>query len=164
MKRNAKTRTKKIRSSLTRTQTFSLTFRPFDKSIMATIKRKEKSFLKSNELCRLATATLDGAPQVTPVMYALDDDNMIIATDYGTKKLKNLKSNPRVALVVDKYHPNKGIIVWGDCEIFENGKEYNRLLKILFSRFETYRRNPWKEGEAPILKIIPRKLISWGLG
>jgi nitroimidazol reductase NimA-like FMN-containing flavoprotein (pyridoxamine 5'-phosphate oxidase superfamily) len=127
-------------------------------------KNKEKAFLRSNELCRLATASLAGVPQVTPVMYAVDGDNLIIATDYGTKKFKNLKSNPRVSLVVDKFHPNKGVIVWGECVIIEEGKEYNRLLKILFARFETYRRNPWKEGEAPILKVIPTRVLSWGLG
>lgn len=130
---------------------------------MSLLKKNELSFLESNELCRLATATPDGIPQVTPVIYALDGCNVVVATDYGTRKLKNLKVNPKVSVVVDKYHPNKGVLIQGDCVIYEKGKEYLRLLKILFKKFEYYRNNPWKEGEVPILKIIPRRVHSWGL-
>jgi nitroimidazol reductase NimA-like FMN-containing flavoprotein (pyridoxamine 5'-phosphate oxidase superfamily) len=68
---------------------------------------KEESFLRSNEMCRLATASKDGRPQVTPVMYALDGNCFVIAVDYGTKKLKNVKENPNVALVVDRVRPTK---------------------------------------------------------
>lgn len=121
------------------------------------------AFLNSNELCRIATATRDGVPQVTPVMYTLDNENLIIATDYGTRKLKNLKENPLVSIVVDEYEPNRGVLIQGKCEIHERGEEYLRMLKILFERFDFYRNNPWGEGESPILKINPTKVRSWGL-
>lgn len=126
-------------------------------------KKKELSYLKSREICRMATATNHGVPQVTPVMYTVDRNSIIIATDYGTRKFKNIKSNPRVSIAVDEYEPNRAILIQGDCEVYERGKEYARLLKILFRRFEYYRENPWKEGEAPILKITPRSVRSWGL-
>jgi uncharacterized protein len=130
---------------------------------MAILEKKEKHFLESKELCRLATASANGVPHVTPVIYAMDGDKIVIVTDYGTKKLKNLKENPKVSLVVDEYHPNRGIVILGDCKIYEKGKEYLRLLKILFKKFEYYRKNPWREGEAPILKITPKKVVSWSL-
>ena len=130
---------------------------------MPVFNKKEQEFLKSRELCRIATASPDGIPQVTPVIYALDGERIIIATDYGTKKLKNLRVNPRVSIVIDEYRPNRGVIVQGKCEIEEKGEEYLRLLKILFSKFEFYRKNPWSEGESPILSITPTKVISWGL-
>lgn len=122
---------------------------------------RQVSFLKDRELCRLATASKDGKPHVVPVIYALDGENIIVAVDYGTKKLKNLRENGRVALVVDEYHPNKAVVIEGECEILERGKEYLRLLRILFDRFEYYRDNPWGEGESPILKIKPTSAVSW---
>jgi uncharacterized protein len=125
--------------------------------------REEQLFLKANELCRLATVSSDCIPQVTPVIYAMDEEDVVVATDYGTKKLKNLRANPKVSLVVDEYHPNKGVVIQGHCEIYEKGGEYLRLLKILFSKFDYYRKNPWNEGDAPVLKIIPEKVTSWGL-
>lgn len=128
---------------------------------MGVLTESQLGFLKNHELCRLATASKDARPHVVPVIYAMDGDDVIIAVDYGTKKLANLRENPRVALVVDEYRPNGGLMVEGDCEILERGKEYLRLLHILFDRFEFYRKNPWGEGESPILKIRPTKAVVW---
>jgi PPOX class probable F420-dependent enzyme len=129
--------------------------------MMATLKTREVKFLQAHELCRLATASKGGKPHVVPVVYALDGEDIVIAVDYKTKKLKNLRENPKVALVVDEYRPNRGLMIEGDCEILERGNEYLRLLRILFDRFVFYRRNPWGEGESPILKIRPTKVIMW---
>ena len=125
------------------------------------LKKRELSFLREHELCRLATASRDARPHVVPVIYTLDGEDIVVAVDYGTKKLKNLRENGRVALVVDTYAPNQGLMVEGECEIFERGKEYVRLLRILLGRFEFYRKEPWGEGESPILKIHPTKCIMW---
>ncbi|MDA4124831.1 MAG: hypothetical protein OK438_05215 [Thaumarchaeota archaeon] len=62
---------------------------------------------------------------------------------------------------MDEYRPNSGLMVEGDCELSERGKEYLRLLQILFDRFVFYRRNPWGEGESPILKVKPTKAVMW---
>jgi len=128
---------------------------------MGVLSSKELSFLKSHELCRLATASKDAKPHVVPVIYALDGDDIVIAIDYGTKKLENLRQNNRVALVVDDYRPNHAVMVEGECSILEKGKEYLRLLQVLFDRFEVYRRHPWSEGESPILKVRPTKAVMW---
>lgn len=128
---------------------------------MAVFTSEQQAFLREHELCRLATVSKEGRPHVVPVIYALDGEDVVVATDYGTKKLSNLKENRRVALVVDEYHPNRAIMVEGECEVFERGEEYMRLLRVLLGRFETYRKNPWGEGEAPILKVKPTKAVMW---
>ena len=128
---------------------------------MGVLTASQSKFLKAHEVCRLATASRDAKPHVVPVIYVMDGENVVIAIDYGTKKLGNLRENKKVALVVDDYHPNHAVMVEGDCEILEKGKEYLRLLQVLFDRFEYYRKNPWGEGESPILKIKPAKAVSW---
>jgi PPOX class probable F420-dependent enzyme len=128
---------------------------------MGILSSKELSFLRNHELCRLATVSKDGRPHVVPVIYALDGEDIIIAVDYGTKKLGNLRQNNRVALVVDDYRPNHAVMVEGECSILERGKEYLRLLQILFDRFEVYRKHPWGEGESPILRVTPTKAVVW---
>lgn len=112
-------------------------------------------------MCRLATASKGGKPHVVPVIYALDGEDVVIATDYGTRKLVNLKENGCVALVVDEYHPNRAVMVEGDCEVLERGPEYLRVLQILLGRFERYRKDPWGEGEAPILRVRATKAVMW---
>lgn len=130
---------------------------------MLVLSKKEIRFLKSHELRRLATVSRQSIPHVTPVVYAIDGQNVTIAIDYGTKKFANLKENQNVSLVVDTHRPNAGLVVEGKCQMFERGAEYVRLLKILFDRFEFYRKNPWGEDESPILKVVPSKSASWGL-
>jgi nitroimidazol reductase NimA-like FMN-containing flavoprotein (pyridoxamine 5'-phosphate oxidase superfamily) len=129
--------------------------------MMAALKTREVKFPQTHELYRLATASNGGRPHVVPVIYALDGEDVITAVDYKTKKLENPRENPKVTLVVDEYRPNRGLMVEGDCEILERGKEYLCLLQILFDRFVFYRRNPWDEGESPILKIRPTKVVMW---
>lgn len=121
--------------------------------------------MKSHSLSRLATSSgTNCMPHVVPVVHALDRDNsVIIALDYGTKKLKNLRENPKAALLIDDGKAQKCVMVQGKCELFERGAEYLRLLKILFERFDFYRENPWEEGESPILKIKLDRIVSWGL-
>jgi len=126
------------------------------------MKKEDLEFLRRHELARLATASKTGMPHVTPVIYAMDGENVVIATDYGTKKLKNLKENHQVSLVVDDYDPNRGVVIEGSCKVFETGSEYLRLLNILYKKFEYYRKNPWNEGESPILEITPAKIVGWG--
>ena len=128
---------------------------------MAALSKTDAEFLRRHELCRLATASKDGRPHVVPVIYTLDGGDIIVAVDYGTRKLRNLRENRRLALVVDDYRPNAGLMVEGTCEIIERGEEYMRLLRLLFDRFEFYRKDPWGEGESPILKIRPEKCVSW---
>jgi len=134
------------------------------RDVMVKFTVKEEAFLKSNEVCRLATASKEGRPQVTPVMYALDGTGFVIAVDYGTKKLKNVRENPSVALVVDRLRPTRAITVEGTCKVHERGAEYLRLLNLLMVRFEFYRKNPWGEGESPIFRVTPNKAVSWGFG
>lgn len=124
---------------------------------------KETAFLRSSEVCRLATVSKDGRPQVTPVVYAMDGTSFVIAVDYGTKKLRNIRENSNVALVVDKLRPTRAVTVEGVCEVYERGQEYLRLLGLLMEKFESYRKNPWGEGESPILRVSPKKRVSWGL-
>jgi PPOX class probable F420-dependent enzyme len=130
---------------------------------LARLDSRERRFVESRELCRMATASSDAVPHVVPVIYTLDGDRFVIAVDYGTKKLKNLRENPAVSLVVDSERPNRAVMVQGRAVIVERGKEYLRLLKILFDRFEFYRKDPWGEGESPIIVVTPRKIVSWGL-
>jgi hypothetical protein len=48
-------------------------------------------------------------------------------------------------------------------EFIERGSEFRRLYTIFQSRFEWVRQDPWKEGEAPFVRVIPNRKVSWGL-
>lgn len=53
-----------------------------------------------------ATVNPDGGPHVVPVWYDVQDDGTIVLTTIGsTRKAKNLKRDPRLALSVESLDP-----------------------------------------------------------
>ena len=48
----------------------------------------------------LATTMSDSSPQVTPVWFNTDDDHILINTNEGRTKDRNMKARPKVALVI----------------------------------------------------------------
>ncbi len=127
-------------------------------------KENEVRFLEQNEMCRFASASKKGEPHVVPVSYVWQDNYAYIVTDYGTKKLKNLKENPQAAILVDTAGTQKLLLLSGPVEVIEKGEEYRRLYKLFYSRLDWVKRDPWKEGEAPFVKITPTFKAGWGLG
>jgi nitroimidazol reductase NimA-like FMN-containing flavoprotein (pyridoxamine 5'-phosphate oxidase superfamily) len=128
--------------------------------------RNEEKFLLENEVCRVAT-THNDIPHITPVAYIYENGSIFIATDYNTRKFKNLKVNKNIALAIDVYNSsveNKAIVIQGTIDIIERGKQFEKLYQIFDRKFEWVRNDPWKEGEAPFVKIKPFIKVSWGLG
>lgn len=129
------------------------------------ITQKERKFLLENEVCRIATSH-DDLPHVVPVAYIYDKGTITFVTDYGTRKYRNLEMNKNVSVIVDVYDPsgeNKAIIIQGKAVIIERGREFKSLYQIFNRRFEWVRKNPWKEGEAPFVRVNSFKKVSWGL-
>jgi uncharacterized protein len=126
---------------------------------------KESEFLKENEGCRIATCAKD-VPHIAPVTYYFEDGFFYFATDYDTKKYANLKNNDKIAISVDIYLPekHKAVVVQGSTTFIEKGPQFKKLYEIFYKKFAWVRENPWKENEAPFVKITPKTKISWGLG
>jgi nitroimidazol reductase NimA-like FMN-containing flavoprotein (pyridoxamine 5'-phosphate oxidase superfamily) len=123
---------------------------------------RELAFINKHEMCRLASVA-DGRPHVVPVCYIFLNNNFYIATDYDTRKYRNLKKNKSVALTIDVYQPNKAVLVEGQAEMIEEGKEFREVYEKFYAKFAWVRADPWEEKEAPFIKIRPSKKMSWGL-
>lgn len=125
---------------------------------------KELEFLESLEEARIATSH-DDIPHVKPVSFVFWNNVILVATDYDTRTFTNIKSNKHTSIVIDIYKSgdHKAICIQGKTEIVENGPEFKKFYDIFYEKFDWVRREPWKENEAPFLKIIPDNKISWGL-
>lgn len=127
--------------------------------------KKEEKFLLENEVCRLSTSHND-IPHITPVTYIYEKNFLFFATDYETRKYKNIKLNNKIAVAIDTYSSsveNKAVIIQGIADIIEGGKEFRDLYRKFNKKFEWVRKDPWKEGEAPFIKIRVTNKLSWGL-
>jgi len=116
--------------------------------------QKEKDFLNHDDI-----------PHVKPVSFVHQNNTIIIATDYKTRTLNNIKLNPNTSIVIDIYKSgeHKALCIQGKIEIIENGLEFKKFYKIFYEKFEWVRKEPWNENEAPFLKIIPNNKVSWGI-
>ena len=55
---------------------------------------------ETKALLYLATTMPDGSPQVTPVWFSIDGDNVLVNTNEGRVKDRNMKARPRVAMAI----------------------------------------------------------------
>jgi len=126
--------------------------------------QKEIKFLKKLEESRIATSH-DNIPHVKPVSFVCVNNAIIIATDYNTRTYTNIKLNSNSGIVIDIYKSgeHKAICIQGKTEVIENGPEFKKLYDIFYNKFAWVRNDPWKENEAPFLKITPNNKVSWGL-
>ena len=107
--------------------------------------RSEIQFLRSNEICRVATCK-NNLPHVTPVSYIFNDGKFYFATDYDTLKYANLKKNNRISLVVDtsENNNNRAIVTRGITKFIHKGKKFENLYDLFYDRFDWVRDGPWK--------------------
>ena len=63
----------------------------------------ELDYLASQPLMRFASASTSGRPDVAPVVFEIDGDDVLTAgfDITHTVRYKNIQSNPRVSVVVD---------------------------------------------------------------
>ena len=70
---------------------------------------------QSKALLYLATIMPDGSPQVTPVWFDIDGEHILINTNEGRVKDRNMKARPRVAMTIqDPNDPYRYLGVRGE--------------------------------------------------
>ena len=103
----------------------------------------------------LATTMPDGSPQVTPVWFNTDGDHVLINSNEGRTKDKNIKARPKVAMVIqDPTTPYRYLQIRGEVVeyIRDGADEHINQLSL------KYDNKPWKyrEGQKRIIyKIKP---------
>lgn len=112
---------------------------------MGAFTEAEQDYLRSQPLMRFATASLSGRPDVAPVVFACDGDDIVTAgfDIASTVRYRNIRENPRATLVIDDvasmdpWSP-RGVKIIGSCVIEPHGS-----------------------GER--FRIRPEVVISWGI-
>jgi pyridoxamine 5'-phosphate oxidase family protein len=120
---------------------------------MSAFSEAEIDYLGSQRLGRLATVGKDGVPHVVPVAFRYNPD--ADAIDIGghdfaeRKKFRDVKRTGVAALVVDDVLPPwqpRAVEVRGAAITLETGG------KAIMEGFDD-----------PIIRITPRRIVSWGL-
>jgi pyridoxamine 5'-phosphate oxidase family protein len=123
---------------------------------VAAFTKKELEYLRSQRLARMATADSGGQPHVVPVGFTVSADAAALEVggrNFGnTKKYRDIRVNPRVAIVIDDlasltaWTP-RGIEVRGTAVLEAGGVGGG---------------GPVPSGE-PWARITPERIVSWGI-
>jgi pyridoxamine 5'-phosphate oxidase family protein len=115
----------------------------------------ELDYMSTQQLGRLATVRPDGMPQVNPTAFFYDAERGTI--DIGgfgmgqSRKFRNVEASGRAAFVIDDI---KSVNPW-----VVRGVEIRGTAEAL-----TGQEPPMPGMSGEIIRIHPRRIISWGLG
>lgn len=100
-------------------------------------------------VARLATAAADGRPHLVPLVYALAGDRIYSVVDEKPKRtkdlqrLRNIRADPRVALLVDHYADDWSLLWWiridGRAEVLASGDDWKQAIDVLSAKYPQYR-------------------------
>ncbi len=122
----------------------------------------------------MATVGKLGKPLVVPICFAFDGNFIYSPIDKKPKsvsagklkRIRNIINNPNISLVIDEYLENWSmlyyLIIQGTAEIIDEGEEYENSLSMLSKKYDQYREMGLESLGAPVIKITPDKIISWG--
>jgi nitroimidazol reductase NimA-like FMN-containing flavoprotein (pyridoxamine 5'-phosphate oxidase superfamily) len=128
---------------------------------------KETEFISSQNVGRISTVDKKGMPHNVPVCPLLDRGRVYFATETNAKKVKNIKANPRVAIVFDVYSDSwkklRGVMLQCDARIVDKAG-FTKIRAKLYEKYPQYEKEAAIEPQdSVIVELEPAKKFSWGL-
>lgn len=117
----------------------------------------------------LATVDPEGTPHLVPITFAVDDDVIVTAVDQkpkrttDLKRLRNIRANPRVAVLTDHYDEDWETLWWvradGEASVLTGGGEHADVPQpLLASRYPQYQQRP---PVGPVIRIVVDRWTGW---
>ena len=129
---------------------------------------KNKEFIKTQKILRLASIDPNGNPHIVPVWYDYINGKFYIGTNTRTAKARNIKKNPRVSFCIDVGIKSPGIFgamgIGRARLILENKRVQLVAKKILLRYFKSLKNKSAQQlldDTNCIIEITPKKLTSW---
>jgi nitroimidazol reductase NimA-like FMN-containing flavoprotein (pyridoxamine 5'-phosphate oxidase superfamily) len=92
-------------------------------------------FLTEAPIARISTQNRDGTIHIAAVYFKYDNGDIIIGTQDMTHKVRNIKKNPQVTVLIDNQAPHwKGVLIYGRAEL-----DYEDVVAKRTSIFERYK-------------------------
>jgi PPOX class probable F420-dependent enzyme len=117
---------------------------------------------------RLATIAEDGRPHLVPVTFAVAGDHVYTAIDHkpkrgrDLKRLRNIRADPRVALLADHYTDDWAGLWWvradGTARILADPVDMAGPIDLLVRRYPQYQERP---PAGPVIAISVARWTGW---
>ena len=126
----------------------------------------ESEFIRSQNVGRVASVDTDGVVHNVPVCPVLDGGKVYFGSESNAKKVRNIKQNPRAAIVFDVYSDSwkklRGVLLQCRVRIVDPAlfKKSRRKLYGKYPQYET--ESPLEPENSVIIELQPEKKFSWG--
>lgn len=134
---------------------------------------RERRYVESARVGRLATADADGRPHVVPVCFAFAGNRIVTPIDEKPKRVspdelrrsRDVRENPHVALIVDHYTEDWSRLGWVQvrgtatrCGPADD--DHSIGIRALRRKYDQYADHELEE--RPVIRIVPESVRSWG--
>jgi len=128
--------------------------------------------LRTARVAHFATADANGRPHVVPICFAVDGRELFTPLDekpksaalLRLKRVRNIRANPAVAVIVDHYEENwrrlAYVLLQGRATLVARGKRHRKGVRLLRKKYAQYRKMRL-EGR-PVIVIRCNVTKSWG--
>jgi PPOX class probable F420-dependent enzyme len=116
-----------------------------------------RAFIRNHHRAILATVRSDGSTQLSPVLAGVDDEGRVeISSNEGKAKVRNLRRDPRTALLVmtEKFFERRWIQVDGTAEVVSLPEAADALV--------AYEHRMAADGDAPDDEELRRRHAEGG--
>lgn len=126
------------------------------------------ALLLSVPVARLATIRPDGSPHVVPIVFALEEGDVVTAVDAKPKRSRNLARlanighQSHICVLADHYEKDWSRLWWvrvdGVATIEVRGESFARAIAALNDRYDQYRS---VDIPGPVIRIAPDRVTGW---
>lgn len=118
--------------------------------------------LDGTSIAHLATVSPDGAPHSTPVFVGTHDDQLIFFTGPETRKARNLRRDPRVALsLTPADNPFQPVVIRGRITGWLDGDAAWELIDRIQIK---YTGQPYPRGQERVVAVVEPEQQIVGMG
>jgi PPOX class probable F420-dependent enzyme len=131
-----------------------------------------RALLESARVAHLATADQYARPHAVPIVFVIREDRLYFPLDRKPKReddwhmlrrVRNIETNGRVAIGVDRYDEDWTKLAWvlleGVATIVETGDERDSVAAQLTDKYDQYR------GDAlagcPVARVAIERVVQW---
>jgi PPOX class probable F420-dependent enzyme len=130
-----------------------------------------QQLLAGRHIASLATTNPDGSLHMVAVWFWFDGTHLFVATASGSRKARNLQSNPKVSLMIDSRDPaaSCGITIAGTAQILTGDASRQKNAEIHGKYLSTIALADARVGpvfaawDDVTLQITPSSVIAWDM-
>ncbi len=130
------------------------------------LEREEReSLLREAKTARFCSLNEDGTIHATPVWYKYENGNVLIATPGRSRKVRNVKRNKNVTVLIDIGKPINGVLIYGTAKIDRNDviTKAISICEKYMSKKEaiSFAGDTVEKGMDTIIQITPERMVTF---